>query len=247
MKLSPRMSALKAAASAAVLLLSTSIAGAHGIWIAERHGDLAVVYGHGSSDEGYDPAKLTSLRLLDETGAELPVQRMDGDDHVTFAKAEGAAVAVSTLDNGFWSKGADGKWVNKPKDEVEGATEGGHYLKYSVTILGHLEGAPKPQELDFQIVPLADPSGMKAGDTLEVLVLLKGEPVADIVVIGEYTTDSDNRSIKTDADGKASITIRNQGLNVVAASYSEELEDTARADRVGHFATLTFNLHYHSE
>ena len=150
MKPSSRISILKAAASAAVLLLSSGFAGAHGIWIAERHSDLAVVYGHGSSDEGYDPAKLTSLRLLDERGAELPVQRMDGDDHVAFAKVDGAAVAVSTLDNGFWSKGANGKWVNKSKEEVEGATEGGRYLKYSVTILGHLKAAPKPQDLDFQ-------------------------------------------------------------------------------------------------
>ncbi len=30
---------------------------AHGIWVAERHGDMAVVYGHGSSDEGYDTAE----------------------------------------------------------------------------------------------------------------------------------------------------------------------------------------------
>ena len=247
MKPSSRLSILKAAASATVLLLSAGFAGAHGIWIAERHSDLAVVYGHGSSDEGYDPAKLTSLRLLDERGAQLPVQRMDGNDHVTFAKVDGAAVAVSTLDNGFWSKGANGKWVNKSKEEVEGATEGGRYLKYSVTILGHLKAAPKPQDLDFQIVPLADPSTMKAGDALDVQVLLRGEPVADVVVIAEYTTDSDNHSVKTDSDGKASITIRNQGLNVIAASFSEELQDKTRADEVGHFATLTFNLHYHSE
>ncbi|MEZ5882072.1 MAG: DUF4198 domain-containing protein [Nitratireductor sp.] len=247
MKPSSRLSILKAAASATVLLLSAGFAGAHGIWIAERHSDLAVVYGHGSSDEGYDPAKLTSLRLLDERGAQLPVQRMDGNDHVTFAKVDGAAVAVSTLDNGFWSKGADGKWVNKSKDEVEDATEGGRYLKYSVTILDHLHDTPKPHGLGFEIVPLADPSVMKAGDTLDVQVLLRGKPVADVVVIAEYTTDSDNRSVRTNADGKASITIRNQGLNVVAASFSEELQDRTRADEVGHFATLTLNLHYHAE
>lgn len=220
---------------------------AHGIWVAQRHDDMAVIYGHGSSDEGYDTTKLTSLVAKAADGSEIAIERKVMDDHIVFAPPAKAVVILATFDNGFWSKGADGEWVNKAKDEVPGATEGGQYLKTSVTYTDHVEGAVKPQGLALEIVPSVDPTKLKAGDPLEITLLMNGMPVADAEIIAEYTTDSDNKSVKTGVDGKATIKVRNQGINVVAASVETPLKDQTKADEIGYFTTLTFNLHYHEE
>ena len=55
------MRKITAAAIAIAFTASGTSALAHGIWIAQRHDDWAVVYGHGASDEGYDPAKLEAV------------------------------------------------------------------------------------------------------------------------------------------------------------------------------------------
>ena len=49
--------AVSGALSLALLLPVT--ASAHGAWVAERWGNLGVVYGHGAGDDPYDPARIT--------------------------------------------------------------------------------------------------------------------------------------------------------------------------------------------
>jgi len=232
--------------AALALAATLATAQAHGIWVAERHGTQAIIYGHGASDESYEPAKLTSLVGRAADGSEVKITINKQADHILFEAPEEAVFIVSTFDNGYWSTGADDKLYNKPKDEVNGATEGGRYLKYSIALRGKIEGSIKPQGLEMEIVPLSDPSALKAGDKLDIQLLFNGKPLADVVVISEYTTDSDNKSIKTGPDGKATIAIRNQGLNVLAASFSEDLENDPKADKISHFTTLSFNLDYHS-
>ena len=103
-----RNARLPAALLALALGFVPTVADAHGIWIAPRHGDYAIVYGHGGSDEGYDPAKVVALEALGDGAA--AIERIVGDDHVLFA-APDAPVVTATMDNGFWSKTADGPLI----------------------------------------------------------------------------------------------------------------------------------------
>ncbi len=169
------------------------------------------------------------------------------DDHVLFAAPDSTVVVHGEFDNGFWSEKPDGKWVNKPKDEVPGAKQSGHYVKYTTGILRPLAGPLAAKGFPLEIVALADPIGMKAGDELPIQVFADGKPLADVEVIAEYTTDSEGAKVTTDAEGKAVVTIRNQGLNVIAASWSVPTPDSGKADETGYFATLSFNLHHHED
>ena len=54
----------KSVLAAVVAAMLAPSAQAHGIWIAQRHGDQAIIYGHGATDEVYDPAKITELRPM---------------------------------------------------------------------------------------------------------------------------------------------------------------------------------------
>lgn len=234
------------AMAAALLLGSAFDAMAHGIWIAQRHGDLATVYGHGASDEAYDPAKVTQATGHLEDGTTAPATTEDHGNHVLVVPPKDAAVVTATMDNGYWSEGPDGKWVNKPKSEVDGAKQAGRYLKHTVAILDHTPLATKAKGIALEIVPERNPTELSPDDELVVTVLLNGKPLADTLVIQEYTTDSENKSVRTDAKGRASVTVRNNGLNVIAVSAEEPSQEPEKADRVGHFATLSFSVDRHA-
>ncbi|MEL4375104.1 DUF4198 domain-containing protein [Brucella cytisi] len=232
-------------ASAVLTFLAPAIAGAHGIWIAERHGTQAVVYGHGASDEAYDPQKLKTVTAKNGEGKDVAVEIKRLEDHALLSVPKDAVVVSGTFDNGFWAEGPDGKWINKPKSEVPGAKQSSQSQKFAVAILDHLRKKPEAQGLPLEIVPLMDPTILEAGNELPVQILFDGKPVEGVEVTADYVNDSHAAPVKTNAEGIARINIRNAGLNVVGAGYSRPLSDSKEADKLSYFTTLTFNLDHH--
>jgi nickel transport protein len=78
-------------AVALTTLLSGTAATAHGAWVAERHGEFYVVYGHGAADDAYDPAKVTMLQACSLAMECTDIARRDAAEHVAFAKPRGTA------------------------------------------------------------------------------------------------------------------------------------------------------------
>lgn len=238
---------IKAVSGALALVLSLpALAGAHGAWVAERWGELGVVYGHGAGDDPYDPARITEALAIAEDGKAAPVA-VDRKEKHAILKPEGEPAAIAlTFDNGYWTEKADGKWVNEPKDKVADAKETGHYIKNSLSLLHVHDALPAFPKQDLQIVPLDNPVGRKAGDPIRLRLLYDGKPLAGAVVTLDYVNQASLKSDPTDADGEVVVTIRNDGLNVLAADHSVPLENDPKADKVGYTATLSFVAEAHS-
>jgi len=225
----------------AALLAGTIQASAHGVWVAQRHGDLAVVYGHGAGDDAYKPEKIKAVKALTAAGEGREVKIVPQPKNALIEAPKDAAVVTVLFDNGFWTKGVDGKWVNKGKREVPDGQGSSHAVKTNTTLLA--KGAPlKPQGLPLEIVPLVDPMTLKIGDDLPVQVLHEGKPLASVPLYPDYVNDGHAKSDRTDAQGKATLFVRNDGLNVVGVSHSVPTPDNPDVDRVGLFATLSFAL-----
>lgn len=233
------------AAVLAALLAGPAVA--HGIWIEESHGALAVVYGHGATNEAYEPARVTSLLACDAAGTCSDAAPTVLDTHVELARPEGAATLAATFDNGLWTQGADGEWLNVPRAAVAGATASGRYLKYATVVLDHLDGEAVPAGLALEIVPLADPLAMVAGDELPVRVLFEGQPLAGAEVTVDYVGDAGADPVIADAEGVARVPLRNNGLNVLAVSHTGPGVEADATDETGHIATLAFTLHSHDD
>lgn len=229
--------------SSALLALGimTATAHAHGIWVAQRHGDWAVVYGHGASDEAYKPEKVKSAVSYMASGEKKDSTITRQAKNALVEAAAGASTLTVVLDNGIWTKGADGKSVNKPKREVAGAQSASHSIKINTTILA-AGNTPKSTGLDLEIVPLVDPMGLKMGDDLPVQVLADGKPLAGVALNVDYVNDGHAMSEKTDDQGKVTLFVRNDGLNVVGVSHVKKTPDNPDADQVSYFATLSFTL-----
>lgn len=226
--------------AASLFVAAATPALSHGAWIGERWGTLAVIYGHGPSDEAYDPIKVKSASALGEDGKALPVTIVPADNHAVL-KLDGEPTLIALeFDNGYWSEGSDGKWVNKPKNEVPGAKQASHSVKYSIALVQAHGDLPAFPAQPLQIVPLDNPVGLKPGEKFRVRVLLDGKPLEGKEITLDYAGLSELVSEKTDANGEAEVILRNAGVNILAVSHAISLEGNEAADKKGLTATLTF-------
>lgn len=229
------------AALLAVSMLST--AQAHGIYVAQRQSETVFIFGHGPSDEAFLADNFKGAVMYNKEGEKADLNLEYKHGYPVLPKDSNMTMVSGSYDNGYWSEKADGEWVNKPKTEVSDAKQAGHYMKYNTTILsadakaGEVTGAP------LEIVPQKNPLSLKPGDTLPIRVYAHGKPLAGVDVVAEFVTDRENNVVKTDKKGNAKITIRNNGLNVLATEASEKIENEPKADTLGKFATLSFTYH----
>ncbi|MFM2372774.1 MAG: hypothetical protein RIS85_2496 [Pseudomonadota bacterium] len=218
---------------------------AHGIWFAQRARQLALVYGVGADDldavkrlplvksvNGFDADGLPVATSLRAAGA-IPV--VDSDEPLAIVAAE--------MDYGIWSRDAAGEWHNKGRDEVPGATVSEHNFKYAV----HLNQIPtKPVPLiaahKLQLVPASLAIPQKMGEAIRVRAFYDGKPAAGADIMSDYVNDPDQVPVKTDAQGYASIPVRNQGLNVLMAILVGPSDNAVKYERMEYRASLSFVL-----
>jgi len=240
---------LALAASVMAALGAASAAQAHGIWFAQRSNQLALIYGVGADD--LDAVKrlpkVKTVAAYDDNGKEVPTQLAPNGPLLVVNTDNQPAIVAAILDNGPWCKTPDGKWHNKGKDEVPNATISEHTVKYTVHLRRLNVATPVLPAHKLQIVPLVKQLPEQMGQALTVRVLYEGKPVQGASVQPDYVTDPDSDPVKTGADGTATIKVRNQGLNVVVATFVAPPANPAKTNRDEHLATLSFVLPHQPE
>jgi len=231
-------------------LTGATAASAHGFWFAQRANQLAMVFGVGADDLDVVKRlpKVTSFKAYDEDGKEVASKLVTNGPLVTVDIENQPAIVAAVMDYGMWSKTSDGKWHNKGMDEVPGAIISEKNYKYGVHLRRDL-GKPVPMlpGQTVQIVPVNAALPTKMGAPLKVKVLYQGKPVAGARVLSDWVNDPDAKTVKTGKDGTATIKVRNQGLNVLGATFDAPPEDPAKTKKVEHFATLSFVLAHEPE
>lgn len=238
------------------LILSTlaaslcTLAQAHGIWFAQRAERLALVYGDGAEDLDVVKRlpKITSVAGLDTAGKPVPVS-FQTEGRMAFVDLASQPVTITaTMNNGLWSRDAAGRWHGKGRDEVPDATVSGRYLKYTTHLVKLPSGAlPPAPGLALQLVPVGAAFPKNKNEPLTVQVLYEGRPLARAKVWQDVVSDPDGQAFVADEQGRVTLPVRNQGLNVVRAEHESAPEDSRKMDRTHHFATLSFMLEHAPE
>lgn len=236
----PRWPAL---AALAATLCTALPAAAHEIWFAQRSSKLALIYGAGAHDLDIVKRlpKIVAMQGLDEAGKPVPAELKATDSLVVVEAPPELAVVTAVMDNGLWTKDKSGKWHNKGRDEVPDAAISGRYYKYATHLrkLPAAALAPVPG-LKFQVVPVGKAFPQRKGDTLTVQVLFDGKPAAGAKVFQDAVTDPGGARVVTGKDGRATLKVRNRGLNVVLAEFESGPENPAVTLMTEHVATLSF-------
>jgi nickel transport protein len=226
---------------------AASLAQAHGIWFAQRSNQLALIYGLGGDDLDVikRQQKVKSVTAYDEQGKEVSTQLTPSGPLLVVNTDNQPAIVAGIMDNGLWSKTADGKWYNKGKEEVPNATISLHTFKYGVHLRRPLDGAmPVLPGQKLQIVPVGKRLPDQMGQPLTVRVLYDGKPAHGAEVQPDLLNDPDSEPLKTGADGTVTIKVRNQGLNVVVAKFDSPPSEPAKTNSDEHEATLSFMLQH---
>ncbi|MDQ3202608.1 MAG: DUF4198 domain-containing protein [Pseudomonadota bacterium] len=228
------------------LLIATQ-ASAHGLWTEQRRGNVEVIYGHGAEDNAFKPMKVSGAWAYDSAGRMIPVTVQRLVDHARLQPLKSPAVMAVALDNGMWSQTADKKWINEGRSKVPGAIESTQTFKYSLAIYQPGAKLPKLDQIKLLILPEVDPLTVGPGKPLPVRVLLDGKPAVGVKLFGDYRSAPDTVSSETDADGRAQVLVRNEGLNVIAAQVEVPVKDSADVNSRGLFTSLTFLGEPHHE
>ncbi|MDD0976902.1 DUF4198 domain-containing protein [Pseudomonas fontis] len=232
--------------AAVISAVSAQTASAHGIWTEQRYGHLEVVYGHGAEDEAYQAERIKGVWAYDQTGHLVPVTVERLDDHARLHPTASPAVVTVALDNGIWSKGKDGKAINAPNADVPGAISTSHSYKYNLAILRPHAQVPHRLKLAMIIRPLKDPLEVGVGKPLPVEVTIDGKPAANIALFEDYRGLPEGNSVKTDPNGRATVIVRNSGLNIIAAQTKVAVDGDPSSER-SLFTSLSFvgEPHHH--
>lgn len=104
------------------------------------------------------------------------------------------------------------------------------------------EGFGRLLGLPLELVPLLDPATVAPGDSLELELRFRGQPVADVLVrLRGHQRPADPASRRTGADGRVGFTVDGAGPWLATAVHMERAEDAAEADWRSFWASLTFS------
>lgn len=219
-------------------------ADAHGIWFAQRSNQIAMIYGIGADDldtvrrfpqfqdvVGYD-ADYQPIKAVARIAG--PIVLIDADSQPTLLTA--------LMENGTWSKVGNGEFEKKTLDEMPNATISERTVKYAVSIQGPLtKEIPALPKHSLQIVPVG-PIPEMLGQPLKYKVLFMGKPLAGARMINDMINDPDAKEQRTGPDGTITMTVRNQGLNVIRAVHEGPSDAPKKYRTIEHTATLSFVL-----
>ncbi|WP_433738709.1 DUF4198 domain-containing protein [Pseudomonas putida] len=228
------------------LLFATEVS-AHGLWTEQRRGNIEVIYGHGAEDDAFKAQKISGAWAYDVNSKMIPVTVQRLADHARLQPLKPPAVIAVALNNGMWSQTAEKKWINEGRSKVPGAIESTQTFKYSLAIYQLGAKLPKLDQIKLLILPEVDPLTVGPGQSLPVRVLLDGKPAAGVKLVGDYRNTPSTLITETDADGRAQVLVRNEGLNVISAQVEVPVKDSADVTSRGLFSSLTFLGEPHHE
>jgi nickel transport protein len=200
-------------AAAAALACLVSSASAHTVWLESSEAgtqDYRVLFGgHAGKLESYSPEKIKTIDATDAQGKDLAVKRTVSADGVALHVEGKPALIAMHFDNGIHSRPERGPSVEKPMNEVPGATRATYAVKYHKTIVEWSPRVTKAISQPFEVVPLESTPPV-AGKPMPVRVLQDGKPVAGIKLGRGEEGKADDPV--TDAEGVAAFIPQN-GFN----------------------------------
>lgn len=117
------------------------------------------------------------------------------------------------------------------------AKAGNAAARFRTTRYG-LMGSLPGQVLQIASVTTALPT--RQGQSLKMLALFNGRPIAAVKVLTDFVNDPEAKPLLTATDGTVTVKVRNQGLNVIFASHEVSAGASEDADVIQYTATLSF-------
>ena len=220
-----------------VPLLVGQSAVAHVIWFESVNAEqYEIIFGHPEENlpEPLEIEKFQEATAYDTNQNVIPSTTNFEDGRLFLNTDTPPSILTAFYDNGFWRENPDGSYDNIPQEEAEAIDyeNVSQFVKYAKGIFDEDVAFDQTLGLPLEIVPLANPLALDAGDTLPIQVYFQNELIDDPLV--EYLGET----ISLDDSGVALIPISSLGLQVIEASYTDP---DSNNPSISYAATLAAN------
>ena len=105
---------------------------AHGVFIANRFDQKALVLGEGPTDNAYNPSCVKAVESYDKNFDAMNVETVNYEDHISIIPTDELGVTVTFFDYGFFTKDSSGKMHQAPFAEVADAVKTTHAINWNI-------------------------------------------------------------------------------------------------------------------
>jgi uncharacterized GH25 family protein len=100
-----------------------------------------------------------------------------------------------------------------------------------------------PLGFTLELVPRANPYALRAGDRLPIALTFRGKPIANVLVVAmRKEAPAQAVRARTDAQGRATLTLNDEGFWLIKAVHMEAAPAGAGVDWESWWASMTFDL-----
>jgi uncharacterized GH25 family protein len=252
-----RKNLILAALACGAFLALAPAARAHFLWLDPpaapaqpgQPAGVTIGWGHGfPNSEDCDAAKIDKVRAMGPEGGTAGLARRGELAYTLTPREPGCHLVLASYRPGFLTKTTQGY---KHQDK-QGLPEALHCFRYDLRAkalvpAGRGGGCDRRAGDTLEIVPRSDPSQLRPGDTLPVLVLYQGRPLAGAGVRATHAgfSEQPNRFAwqgATDARGVALVPLTRSGLQMIAVTHQLPYPQPERCDQIMYKYALTFHL-----
>ncbi|NDV25689.1 DUF4198 domain-containing protein [Desulfovibrio sp. JC010] len=226
----------------AFVLAFTSVASAHDMWLEKKGRKAHLMYGHPGATDPYPISRITALTGINENGWKTALEPVYNKGEAYAWLDDVYTMLTVEFDNKYWYHTEEGGWQNfeLPRQVCGKIIDEGRSYKLSKTILSWTPGMDKPIGQRAEIVPLKDPTKLKEGDILPVMMYYEGKPMP---AAGARISTTSDRNIEHPElvnlknSKPINVKIGPAGRQVIIGKYENRLDDTRR---VWYAFSLTF-------
>ena len=193
---------------------------------------------------------LDGFYLTDPNGKTIDAKPLNDFQYESSSSlSSGTYLAVVKRKEGFSTKTAEG-YKQQSKKGLKNIISSRYLGMYGKAVINvgepaDAQSALKPMGIPFEIIPLVDPSALKAGDYFRFKLLYQGKPVA-VDIKATYAGFSYNGawaySTRTDKEGIGEVKILESGIWVLYANHKMPYPDPKEADEYSYTTSLTFEV-----
>ncbi len=234
---------LKRFVFAFVLVMAfSSICSAHDMWLEKKGAKAHLMYGHPGKTDPYPISRITAFNGINENNWKTALEPVYKKGEAYAWLDDTYTMLTVEFDNKYWYNTEENGWQNfdAPRQVCGKIVDEGRSYKLSKSILSWMNGMDKPIGQRAEIVPLKDPTKLKEGDMLPVIMYYEGKPMP---IAGARISGSSDKTvehpelIKLKSSKPFNVKIGPKGRQIIIGKYEKRLDDT---HRVWYAFSLTF-------
>jgi len=211
---------------------------------------IEIAWGHKfPKDEILEQERLARAYAVDPKGQRADLKELSPGTYELLVDQNGSYLVYARTKPGVFTRTPDGfKRQNK-----EGLDNALFCMSHEMGAKAIIHAGEKgtdlaPVDNDFvEIIPQANPAELKAGDTLSLKIVEKGEPLFRDYIHATYAGFSDEGetfafSTMVNRQGMAKVKLLKEGQWLIKVPHKEPYPDQEKCDELFHCMTLTFGI-----